>query len=895
VTSNPTIFEQAIAGSELYHGALRPLAQAGWAAGDIFYALAIDDIRRAADVFLPLFEQSNGRHGFVSIEVSPKLAYDTQGTLEEARRLWDSVNRPNVMIKIPATREGIPAIEGAIAEGINVNVTLIFSLHRYQEVMEGYLRGLETRLERGETLSPVSSVASFFISRVDAAIDSRLDELIASHEEKAERAAAVRGKAAIANAKLAYAQYKATFADERYLRLAANGARVQRPLWASTSTKDPAFPDTYYVDHLIGPDTVNTLPPNTLDAFSDHGSVDLTLEQGLSAARAQIAAIEALGIKMDQVTSQLEQEGVQKFAASYDQLLQVIGREARRMAKELGPITNEVQAACRRLDEEQILPRLWQGDVSLWADDAKGSQEASQRLGWLTLPEDMRSEMDPISDMADGIREDGFEQIVLLGMGGSSLAPDVFRRVFADKLQVDFLVLDSTDPVYIRGVARKAPVRSSLYIVSSKSGTTTESLKLLEYFWQKARNSVGESAGRHFLAITDPGTPLHTLAQERGFRGIFNADPQVGGRYSALSHFGMVPASIMGLDAAAFLEGGTLMARQCRPEREIVRNPGAYLGVVIGTAAQLGRDKLTLVADPEIEPVADWIEQLIAESTGKHGKGILPIVGEPVGPGKAYPDDRLLIYLRSTGYYDRRLKGWEKAGVPFMVLEIAANELQLGSAFFQWEMATAVAGHVLGVNPFDQPDVQRAKESTAALLAEYDRSGHLPQPAEVWSKAGVQLLSETATGSSFEGGLVKVLETLVASLNPGAPLVILGYLNPNQGLKAGLARMRRSVRDHLGLVSTFGFGPRYLHSTGQYHKGGPSRGIFILLARQVKSDEPIPHESASFGVLEMAQALGDLRALHQSGKQAFLFRFNNEKKVADFLKALSRAAQKLGS
>jgi transaldolase/glucose-6-phosphate isomerase len=300
------------------------------------------------------------------------------------------------------------------------------------------------------------------------------------------------------------------------------------------------------------------------------------------------------------------------------------------------------------------------------------------------------------------------------------------------------------------------------------------------------------------------------------------------------------------------------------------------------------------VADPEIEPIADWIEQLIAESTGKQGKGILPIVGEPVGPGKAYPDDRLLIYFRAKGHYDRRLKGWEKAGIPFVVLDIEANERQFGSAFFQWEMATAVAGRVLGVNPFDQPDVQRAKESTAKLLAEYDRSGELPQPPEVWSKAGVQLFSESSAVSSFEGGLVKVIETILASLSPGAPLVVLGYLNPNQGLKAGLERMRRSVRDDLGLVSTFGFGPRYLHSTGQYHKGGPSRGAFILLARQVKKDELISHERASFGVLEMAQALGDLRALHQSGQQAFLFKFKDEKKIADFLKALTRAAQKLG-
>jgi transaldolase/glucose-6-phosphate isomerase len=841
-----------------------------------------------------LFDESNGRHGFVSIEVSPKLAYDTKKTLQEAQRLWDSVNRPNVMIKIPATKEGIPAIEQAIAAGINVNVTLIFSLHRYQDVMEAYLRGLETRLERGETLSPVSSVASFFVSRVDTAVDKRLDELIEANAEKSERAKALRGKAAIANAKLAYAQYKATFADERYIRLAANGARVQRPLWASTSTKDPAYPDTYYVDNLIGPDTVNTLPPGTLDDFTDHGVVDLTLEQGLSDARAHIVAVESLGIKMEQVTSQLEREGVDKFAASFEQLLKVIRGQARQMEKELGPLNATVQSACRDMDEGQILSRLWQGDVSIWTNDPKGASEAEQRLGWLTLPQDMQSQVEAIKLASEQIAQDDVEQVVLLGMGGSSLAPDVFQRIFSADIKIDFSVLDSTDPVYIRSMARKAPIRSSLFIVSSKSGSTTETRTLLDYFWQKAVNSVGDDAGQHFIAITDQGSPLDTLAKERGFRKIFNPNPQVGGRYSALTQFGMVPAAIMGLEVDAFLNGGRLMARQCRPEREVVRNPGAYLGAVIGIAAQAGRNKLTLIADSDVEPLVDWVEQLIAESTGKDGKGLLPIVGEPVGAGKAYPEDRLIIYMRSSGAYDRRMSGWVKAKVPFVVLDLQLEERQLGRVIYQWEMATAVAGHLLGVNAFDQPNVQRAKEVAADLMAKYEDSGSLPQPAELWSGGKTRLFGNKSLASGLDGNINRVAQSILGHLDEGDPLVIMGYLNPNRGLKSTLDALRRAVRDELGLVATFGYGPRYLHSTGQYHKGGPNSGIFIILARQIKKDEPIPQRSASFGVLEMAQALGDLQALQQAGRRAYLLQIEDPKKIPDVLEALTQAARKLG-
>jgi transaldolase len=335
VTSNPTIFEQAISQGDLYAETMRPMVQRDWSPEQIFDALAINDIREATDILLPVYEATNGADGFVSIEVSPELANDGETTLKEARRLWDALNRPNVMIKIPATLAGVPAIEQAILEGINVNVTLIFSLQRYAEVIDAYQRGLEQRLARGESLDHVASVASFFVSRVDSKVDALLEELMSLGSAKPARADALRGKIAIANAKLAYAQYKGAFGGDRFGTLQQRGARMQRPLWASTSTKNPAYPDTYYVDNLIGPQTVNTLPPHTIEAFRDHGTAELTLERDLADARGQIEALDSIGISMQDVTDELEREGVEKFAASYASVLKTVSKSATALRKEL--------------------------------------------------------------------------------------------------------------------------------------------------------------------------------------------------------------------------------------------------------------------------------------------------------------------------------------------------------------------------------------------------------------------------------------------------------------------------------------------------------------------------------------------------------------------------------
>lgn len=870
VTSNPTIFEKAIGESDLYNSALRPLAHAGWEAEAVVDALVVQDIRAAADELLPLYESTNGGDGFVSIEVDPRLADDSETTVEEADRLWNVVNRPNVMVKIPATSAGIPAIEEAIRRGINVNVTLIFALERYTEVMEAYLSGLEARLDEGQAVDHIASVASFFVSRVDSAVDRLLEDIVRKEGPEAERAAALLGKIAIANAKLAYAQFEATFESPRFETLRAKGARLQRPLWASTSTKNPAYPDTYYVDNLIGPNTVNTLPPSTLEAFKDHGKSELTLEENLSASRAQLEALESLNISMEQVTDQLEREGVRKFSDSYLSLLDTVRERCSRMRSEIRPILEKVQEVWERLQADSVSEGIWQRDARLWSRQTGKGEEIRNRLGWLNLPQASWARLQEIDAFVQGLKGSGITNAVLLGMGGSSLAADVLRRMLAREVGLTFYVLDSTDPIMIRRIARNAPVRSSLFIVASKSGTTVEPLALMEYFWRRAQRSRGAQAGDHFAAITDPGTHLEQVARERGFRKVFSSPADVGGRYSALSEFGLVPAALMGVDLEALLEGGADMADVCRPELKDVKNQGIYLGGLIGAAGFSGRDKLNFIADEDLEPFVDWIEQLIAESSGKEGRGFLPIVGEPPGGAEAYGDDQLLIYLRSDGSYDRYVDRWIESRVPVAILETSAEPRALGRMFFQWEMATAVACHLINVNAFDQPNVQRAKNRAEALMKAYRKRGSLPEVKVLWQRDGWRVTGGTEGGIGAGAQDVEaVLTSILSEADRGEVVHLLAYLPYRRSHRVRIEAVRRRIRDDWGRTSTFSYGPRYLHSTGQIHKGGPDNGVFLIVRAKAEKDEDIPDMGLPFGVLQQAQAVGDLQALNSLDRRAY--------------------------
>lgn len=868
ITSNPTIFEKAIAGSADYDEALRELAEEGKTNDEIYLALALDDIRRAADLLRPVWERSAGADGYVSLEANPTLAYDTAGTVAEARMLFKALGRPNVMIKVPATPEGIPAIEALIGEGVNVNVTLIFSLAHYEAVVRAYLAGLEKIAARGGDLARVASVASFFVSRIDTAVDRRLETL---------GNRALQGKAAIACAKIAYERFRAICGSKRWEKLAAGGARVQRLLWGSTGTKNPRYPDTLYVDELIGPDTVNTLPPATLQAFLDHGKVASTLPGDAREARRAIDGIESLGIGMDAIAEELQREGVRAFESSFDALMGSIRSKREEIragwkpeSTEAGSLRERIDEALAALRKERVMDRIWAKDHTVWKP---GPTEIVNRLGWLSSPSDMMERLDEIEDFAKAVRSEGFAQVLLLGMGGSSLAPEVFAKTFGSAPgHPELSILDSTDPGAVFRLAGRLDPTRTLFIVSSKSGTTVEIHSFFKFFYGWACERLGrQRAGGHFIAITDPGSALEGIARQFSFRRVFLNDPDIGGRFSALSLFGLVPAAIIGVDVKALLEKAVTMAANCDASNCPVAgdNHGARLGAYLGRLAQLGRDKLTLITSPGLQYFGDWVEQLIAESTGKEEKGILPVLREAPGRPEVYGTDRLFVGLEAAGEPLRPafIRALEEAGHPVEIFRIR-DAGDLGGQFFLWMMATAVAGRFLGINPFDQPDVEAAKAGAREAMEAFRASGRLPQEAPALTFGGVEVYGQV-TGRDTLSALEGFLEAIPA----GGYIAIAAWLPPSDETDILLQIFRTRLRDRYRVPVTVGYGPRYLHSTGQLHKGDAGRGVFIQLTADSEEDIPIPDEPGSagaaltFGILEAAQAAGDRQALLSRGRR----------------------------
>src|SRR5712671_793352 len=754
VTSNPAIFEKAITGSSDYAAALKLLKQHQLEPSDLFEELAVRDIQDAADVLWPVYEKTSKRDGYVSLEVSPYLARDTKGTLDEGRRLWKLVGRDNVMIKVPGTTEGIPAFQQLISEGVNINVTLLFSQKTYEAVAEAYIAGLEKFAAGGGDVSRVASVASFFISRIDSAIDATLTAKLKSAKPGAEEELykGLMGKVAIANAKVTYQAYKSIFSGDRWNRLAKKGAQTQRVLWASTSTKNPTYRDVIYVEELIGADTVNTIPPATFDAFRDHGKLRNSLEENVDAAKKTMQDLEKAGISMREVTDKLVDDGVKIFSDAFDKLLDAIQRETEAPTptksqqfayKVPQSMAVEIKASLEDWRVGKKARRLWGRDAALWT----GKDEAKW-LGWLNITDDQIAHRHHLSDFAKEVKGSGFTQVLLLGMGGSSLCPEVMKMTFG-KIDgfPEMHVLDSTDPAQVKAVEGKVNLEKTLFIVSSKSGSTTEPNIFKQYFFDRAKSVVGGKASEHFVAITDPGSKMQKVAEGDRFRHIFFGDPTIGGRYSALSDFGMVPAAAMGVDTQKFLDQTAEMVHACTASVPVEENPGVLLGNVLGVLGRRGHDKITIVTSPPIWDLGAWLEQLLAESTGKQGKGLIPVDREELGAPEVYGNDRLFVYLRTDSGFDAgqdaKIEALKSAGQPVVRIAIK-DKYDLGQEFFRWEIATAVAGSILGINPFDQPDVEASKIVTRELTEAYEKTGSLPSEKPFFDGDGVKLFADEA-------------------------------------------------------------------------------------------------------------------------------------------------------
>ncbi len=861
ITSNPSIFEKAIGGSLDYDIQLQEIVGGVMGVKEIYEALVIRDIQEAADILLSVYEKTNGRDGFVSLEVSPDLAYNTQGTIEEALRLHKDVNRKNIMIKVPATEEGIPAIAYLLGEGMNINITLLFGIEAYEKVARAYISALTKRLTAKLPIQHIASVASFFISRIDTLVDSQLD---------AKHATMPRSKVAIANARLAYEKYQELFESPLFVNLAKEGAQVQRLLWASTSTKDPSLPDTYYVEGLISPNTVNTLPAATFNAYKDHGKPSESFMNGLASAKETMSQLAECGIDFNTATQKLLTDGVTLFANAFDQLMgtisvkrtELLGARLNRQSYALGEFTSSVEERLKALQKSGFMKRFWSKDPAV--------QNAQDVLGWLHIIEQEINAVAQIKQFAEEIRTEAFQHIVLLGMGGSSLCGEVLRLTFgAIHGYPELHVLDSTVPAHIKLIEAQIDISKTLFIVASKSGATIEPLVFYQYFFDKVKNIKGEQAGRHFIAITDSNSLLEKIAQENKFREIFPGVAEIGGRYSALSNFGMVPGALMGIDIATLLDRAGQMRHSCDACVPGSANPGIRLGAVLGELALRGKDKVTFITSKTVRSLGAWLEQLIAESTGKEGLGITPIDDEPMGKVADYGQDRLFVYIRYLPAIEKEqddlIEALQSAGHPIVRIELS-DLINIGEEFFLWEIATAVSGSILGINPFDQPNVQESKTYTNEFLDAFKKTGQIKEETpivvdtfKIWADSDLSIRG----GDSLES----VLSAHFNRIKKGDYVAINAYLQRTHDIYETLQAIRTDVRNKKQVATTLGFGPRFLHSTGQLHKGGPNTGVFLQITADDEEDLLIPFAPYTFGNLARAQALGDYTCLIQRNRR----------------------------
>ena len=879
MTSNPAIFEKSITASSDYDETLCAFqTQGDHSITEIYEHLAILDIQGAADALMPVYQATNAVDGYISLEVSPYLAHDEEATVVEARRLWQQVNRPNLMVKVPATPAGINAIRRLIADGINVNVTLLFALEAYQAVAEAYIAGLESRTALGKHVTGIASVASFFVSRIDNEVDRAL-EISVKDGLDAATAASLKGQIAIANAKIAYAYYEDLTKTARWSALAAKGAMPQRLLWASTGTKNPAYPDTMYVDQLIGPDTVNTIPPATMDAFRDHGTAKPdTVREGASQAAHQLGHLADLGISLNKITDRLLAEGVSQFADAFDRLLGAVARRRRALLEPSAPRYNlaagglaaPLAAASEDWRAKGNIRRLWARDASLWS----GADEA-RWLDWLDIVASEQDQPGKWRDLAADVIERGITDVVLLGMGGSSLGPEVINLTFAGHRNGPrFHMLDSTDPASVAAIeAQITNYAKTIFIVSSKSGGTLEPNVFLAYFYEKACEKIIYDPGLQFIAVTDPGSAMERHARALKFWHVFYGSPQIGGRYSVLSPFGLAPMAALGIDTAKFLATTREMVRASGPDAPPAENPAVQLGLAMGVGQQAGRNKLTFFATKGIKGLGAWVEQLVAESTGKNGVAIIPLEGEPLAPVSAYGDDRFFLFYAMAGESDPAQAALKSAliaaGHPVADV-LVESPYHLGQEFFRLEIATAVAGAVMGINPFDQPDVEAAKIKARTLTDAFEETGKLPAESPIYRENGVTIFADPANAAALgsTASLQDILTRQFARIEPHDYVALLAFIDRTPAHNDALNQLRAALVARHHVATCLGFGPRFLHSTGQAYKGGPSTGVFLQITVDDARDLAIPGHRFSFGVVKAAQAQGDLGVLYERGRRA---------------------------
>jgi len=551
----------------------------------------------------------------------------------------------------------------------------------------------------------------------------------------------------------------------------------------------------------------------------------------------------------------------------------------------LGELEQRTDQALHAAAAEDVVKRIWRKDATLWKDDEASQKVIRNALGWLTVPDEMIGVVDELTEFAELIRQRGFQTVMVCGMGGSSLCPEVFARTFGRQPDYpELLVLDSTDPDVLADLLKRIDIQKCLFVIASKSGSTTEPNTFYK-FWYDQLSKQTDSPGANFVAITDPGSPMVETAAKLSFQRTFLNQADIGGRYSALSYFGMVPAALMGIDVRKFLSNAKEAEQSCAPVMPPAKNPALQLGIIIGEAANSGRDKLTFVIEKSIATLGLWIEQLIAESTGKEGKGILPVAGEELGDVSEYSTDRLFVSIsidEPSPETSAKLSELNRAGHPVIYRKLS-DLYGLGAEFFAWEFATACAGWSLGINPFDQPNVQESKDATKELLSTFVNHGSLPEQNKLVADELITIYAESTADNLSAMSTLQAIRSLLASVKTGNYIALLNYTEETPAIDEELQKIRITLRDATKCATTVGYGPRFLHSTGQLHKGGPDTGVFFQITANDTVDFAVPGEPYTFSILKQAQALGDFRSLAKRGRRAIRVDVGN-----DTLKGLAR-------
>ena len=889
VTSNPAIFHQAISFSDEYDEDIRKLIHEGRTVPQIYESLVISDVQKACDLLRPVFQESDGGDGFVSLEVSPRLAHAGADTLSEVKRLWFLVDRPNVMIKIPGTAAALPVLENAVHLGINTNVTLLFSAAVFRTFLEGYMTGLEKRLSEGLAVRNVASVASFFVSRVDTHVDRLLGERWMHSGEPGYRIRLARlfGKSGVANAHLAYREYVCARASTRWHSLEKRGARPQRLVWASTSQKNPLLSPLLYVHSLLGPETIITATERTLDAFATGGRAQIGLDDArLTDAEKTVAELKELGINLEAVSDDLQREGIGKFIEPFEQLMVSLS-EKRTLF--LGKRTNQqdvgasslVAPALAALGARRFSERLYARDGTLWADDLEAAKKVETQLGWVESLDLFRERIDEIRKLAESVQRDDFRQVVILGTGANVAPAEVSAATFGNgRGWPELLILDNTDPAAVLALETQLDLTKTFFLVVGKSGTNRETLSFYRYFYDRLLAAGVSHLGDRFAAITDSQSWLAREAIAKKFRRCYLNPATVSSPFAAFSYLGLVPMALLGLDISTILDRARSFAIAAGPGIPEPHNPALQLGATLALLAKGGRDKLTFLPSPNIASFASWAEHVLVQATAKDGKGIIPVIGERLGPPRLYGNDRMFLHMTHRGSVKKgemkRVAALEKAGHP--VIRIALpDRMGLAEEFFRWQLASVTAGALLGVNPFLDPSEGEGRANTEEYLRQWTTDRRFPKEKPTAESGKLRVFGAAVrTPGSAEAAVVDFLK----EVGRNGYIGILAFFRRTAARDGAVAQFRAALGEKFRVATTLAYGPRFLHTTAPLYKCGPDTGSILMLTTEGDRDLPIPGQDYGFAVLHEAQALGELRAIRDRGRRVLRLHMKGDIKDA---------------